>query len=156
MAAKGQQKNQQGQKKKSQPLRSVGGQGHNAKGKDPLQVLRRVIQSCGLKEAELQAKDLDRVGLGGTKMLEKLLTMHQEHQPGKGLVWVKGPAKWVQVAVEAESRKAGEDYVPTEKQVGRAVRDRKAERSEALAGDEEPTDSLTALQVALSSAENPE
>jgi len=147
-------KQQQNQKKKGTPLRShEGGQGHQAKGKDPLQVLKNVIKSCGLKEAELQAEDLDRIGLNGSKLLEKLKTMHQEHQPGKGLVWVPRPAKWMQDAMADVEAKEYGSYVPKEKQVGRAVRDRKAERAAESVESEEPTDSLTALQVALSSAE---
>jgi hypothetical protein len=147
-------KQQQNQKKKGLPLRShEGGQGHRAVGKDPFKVLKNVIKSSGLKEAELEAQELDRVGLAGTKTLQKLKTMHQEAQPGKGLVWVNGPAKWMLDAMAAADSKEYGSYVPTEKKVGRAVRDRKAERAAAAsAADEETSDALTELQIALSEA----
>lgn len=153
MAKKKKKGGEEAKKNNDQKRLGKGNVDHKARGKDPVQVLKSILKSSGLKEAELEAQELDRVGLNGTQTLEKLKTMHQEGRPGGGLVWVDGPAKWMRDVLAVAERKDAEGYVPTEKQVGRAVRNRKAERAAAEAVKAgEVSDTLTELQVALSEA----
>lgn len=74
---------------------------HKARGRDIVQVLKRVIQSSGLGEAETVAARIDKAGLPGTSSLNLLKTKHQETRPGGKLAWVDGPAAWMRRAMEA-------------------------------------------------------
>jgi len=79
---------------------------HKAQGKDPVRVLRNVIQASGLAEGEIVAKEMDGVGLPGSSTLEILKTQHQEIRAEGVMKWVTGPAKWMERVLQSAKKKS--------------------------------------------------